>query len=231
MPAAWGLLRRPPSPSASPPVDDERAPLAGEREGSGIATTSYRRLTQALRRAGAVLGPSEDGGGTDGRNREAASAAMRAIGVFRDQVEARINENGTEAPTGNVTDGDSINPPSPGGGTVGTGGGADVGGGTSDVPQGDIQAFARWVEDSMPFVMLLLAVFLYRHMLGIVTFGWLTSILHNANERMRRQTLLKENRSRPALLVLFFVLVGHIGFIAAVQGWDRMTQPPAASQA
>ena len=58
-----------------------------------------------------------------------------------------------------------------------------------DMPRGDIQAAAHWMEDSMPFMMLLLVVFLYRHLLSIIIFFWLTSLLHNANERstcMRR---------------------------------------------
>ena len=39
----------------------------------------------------------------------------------------------------------------------------------------------------MPFAMLLLVVFLYRHLVSILTFFWLTSLLHNGNERMRRE--------------------------------------------
>ena len=54
----------------------------------------------------------------------------------------------------------------------------------------------RWVEDTMPFVTLLLMVFLYKHLLSLLTFFWLTSLLHDANERIRGQSLLKENRSR-----------------------------------
>ena len=51
----------------------------------------------------------------------------------------------------------------------------------------------RWVEDTMPFVTLLLMVFLYKHLLSLLTFFWLTSLLHDANERIRGQSLLKEN--------------------------------------
>lgn len=97
----------------------------------------------------------------------------------------------------------------------------------NDLPTGDIAALARWMEDAMPVLLLLLAVFLYRHLLGIITFGWLTSILHNANERMRRQTLQKENRSRTALIVLYMLLLGHLGFIGALQGWDRLARQPS----
>ena len=58
----------------------------------------------------------------------------------------------------------------------------------------------------------------YRHLLSILTFFWLTSLLHNANERMRRQTLLKENRSRRALASLMALLVAQVCCISLLQG-------------
>ena len=85
------------------------------------------------------------------------------------------------------------------------------------VPRGDIQAAARWVEDAMPFAVLLLCVFLYRHLLSILIFFWLTSLLHNANERMRTQTLLKSNRSRRALFSLAALLIAQISCISLFQ--------------
>ena len=109
------------------------------------------------------------------------------------------------------------------------------------VPRGDIQAAARWVEDASPFVMLLLVVFLYRHLLSILIFFWLTSLLHHANERMRKQTLLKENRSRRALVSVAALLVAQVGCIALLQGEklplqlqlrqavDLSAEPPALS--
>ena len=86
-----------------------------------------------------------------------------------------------------------------------------------DVPRGDITAAARWLEDAMPFLMLLLVVFLYRHLLTILIFFWLTSMLHNSNERMRTQTLLKENRSRRALLTVAAILFALVSAISLLQ--------------
>ena len=74
----------------------------------------------------------------------------------------------------------------------------------------------------MPFAMLLLVVFLYRHLITILTFFWLTSLLHNANERMRRQTLLKDHRSAKALVSLLGLLGATIGCISLVQGHQRL---------
>ena len=48
-------------------------------------------------------------------------------------------------------------------------------------------------------LMMLVMVFLYKHLLSLLTFFWLTSILHHPIERMRRQSLLREQRSRQAL--------------------------------
>ena len=62
----------------------------------------------------------------------------------------------------------------------------------------------------MPFVTLLLMVFLYKHLLSLLTFFWLTSLLHDANERIRGQSLLKENRSRKALLSVSMLLCAQL---------------------
>lgn len=75
----------------------------------------------------------------------------------------------------------------------------------------------------MPFVMLLLLVFLYRHLISILAFFWLTSMLHTANERMRRQAMLRENRSRRALLSVIGLLVAEIGAIFLMQN-ERLLQ-------
>ena len=101
---------------------------------------------------------------------------------------------------------------------------AQGGGGGRQLESTDVQATARWVEDTMPFLILLLVVFLYRHLISILTFFWLTSMLHSANERMRRQTILKENRSRSQLLMVAGILLLEITAILILQGQPLMGQ-------
>lgn len=77
---------------------------------------------------------------------------------------------------------------------------------------------ARWCEDLTPYLVLLLLVFLQRHFVSLLVFCWLTSLLNNANGRMRRQTLLKEKRSRAALAALLLLLSGQLTMIALLEG-------------
>ena len=83
--------------------------------------------------------------------------------------------------------------------------------------RGEVHAAARWLEESMPFIMLLLLTFLYRHLMSILAFFWLTSMLHTANERMRRQTMLRENLSRRALLHVAALLIAETFVIYVIQ--------------
>ena len=209
----------------SPPPDREST-RDDERQGLVASNVEPYQLSTALRRA--ALG--QDEAGVRGQ-REAVSEAFRAFGALREHVERIGDGSGggsADDHAGNGNAGSPTEGPSAGGRGADAAVPADNGGAAlPEMPHGDIQALARWVEDAMPFLMLLLAIFLYRHLLGILAFGWLTSVLHNANDRMRKQTLLKEARSRPALALLFFMLVGHISFITAIQGWDRQTQQPS----
>ena len=87
----------------------------------------------------------------------------------------------------------------------------------SDSPDSQ-SSVTRWIEDTMPFVTLLVMVFLYKHLLSLLTFFWLTSILHHANERMRRQSLLREQRSRQALLGVILLLCCELSCLSLLQG-------------
>ena len=89
------------------------------------------------------------------------------------------------------------------------------------VTHGEISSFARWVEESAPFCLLLLAVFLYRHLISMLILLWLTTLHANANERMRKQTLLKE-KSRSALLHLAGLIFAEIACISLLQNPEML---------
>jgi len=61
-------------------------------------------------------------------------------------------------------------------------------------------SFTRWIEQNIPYLVLLAIVFIYEHWTGILAFAWLTSGLHVANTRMREQIALKEKRVTGVLL-------------------------------
>ena len=47
---------------------------------------------------------------------------------------------------------------------------------------------ARWLSDILPFVGLLLVVFVQRHLIGIVASVWFTTVLHKVNLQIRQES-------------------------------------------
>jgi len=70
-----------------------------------------------------------------------------------------------------------------------------------------LSAVSLWLESNVPYLTLLLLVFLYEHCNSILTFVWLTSGLHFANTRMREQVALREKRSSVVLLGVLAMLL------------------------
>ena len=160
--------------AASPPVDEleERRPLT-EAARSPFALppsdSPWQRARERLRRN---LGLDRNGANVLDQNLLSSIGAAIRAQVSATPMAAGGNEGTAGAPTAADADADAD-------------AAAPLGALPESVPRGDILAAARWVEDAMPFAMLLLVVFLYRHLVSILTFFWLTSLLHNANERMR----------------------------------------------
>ncbi|GBG62211.1 hypothetical protein CBR_g29409 [Chara braunii] len=75
----------------------------------------------------------------------------------------------------------------------------------------DLQQAAKWIEQSLPFTILLLSVFIREHMQGFLVFLWLTAVLVKANDLIRRQTALKGDRRTLYLVAQMFCLSIHIG--------------------
>ena len=205
----FGATSHPPG-SPPPPADDdeELVPLAGGAAGAGggpnESTSRMRRFSMALQRG--------DGMRAFGTLREHVRGAVagdaQALAASQEELATAVAATASTGAAGN---------------TAGAGAGT-----ANDLPTGDIAEVARWMEDAAPSLMLLFAVFLYRHLLGIITFGWLTSVLHGANERMRRQTMVKEHRSRAGLLMLSGLLFALLCFVSVVQAWDRVAHQPSA---
>ena len=86
----------------------------------------------------------------------------------------------------------------------------------------ELQAGARWLEDSLPFVVLLLLVFLQQHIFGIGAFCWLSTVLHNANARIRTQVLLKEQRDSLAVLSLASLLFSQMCMVVMLCGASKL---------
>jgi len=71
----------------------------------------------------------------------------------------------------------------------------------------------RWLEHALPFNILLLVLFLYKHYQGIMVFSFLTTQLFHINEIMKRQVAAREQRSIPTLLLISVLLSGNIASV------------------
>ena len=143
-------------------------------------------------------GPSEDDSTEEGRARQRAAAAPAAAPDLVDQVvpnarNAQAQQQQAAAAAAAL--------------------GAD---------RLELQAGARWLEDSLPFVVLLLLVFLQQHIFGIGAFCWLSTVLHNANARIRTQVLLKEQRDSLAVLSLASLLFSQMCMVVMLCGASKL---------
>ncbi|GFY82519.1 RING/U-box superfamily protein [Actinidia rufa] len=55
----------------------------------------------------------------------------------------------------------------------------------------DIQQAARWIEQVLPFSILLLVVFIRQHLQGFFVTIWIAAVMFKSNEILRKQTALK----------------------------------------
>ncbi|XP_044507291.1 E3 ubiquitin-protein ligase RNFT1-like isoform X2 [Mangifera indica] len=76
----------------------------------------------------------------------------------------------------------------------------------------DIQQFARWFEQVLPFSLLLLVVFIRQHLQGFFITVWITAMIFKSNDILRKQTALKGERKNFVLIVI------SIGFMLHVVG-------------
>ncbi|XP_057987545.1 uncharacterized protein LOC110655986 isoform X2 [Hevea brasiliensis] len=59
----------------------------------------------------------------------------------------------------------------------------------------DIQNFARWIEQILPFSLLLLLVFIRQHLQGFCVAMWIAAVLFKSNDILKKQTALKSSFS------------------------------------
>ncbi|KAM3375972.1 E3 ubiquitin-protein ligase RNFT1 isoform X2 [Capsicum galapagoense] len=87
----------------------------------------------------------------------------------------------------------------------------------------DIQQAARWLEQFLPFTLLLLVVFIRQHLQGFFAVIWITAFMFRSNDILRKQTALKYahlqgERKITVLLGYFLVFMLHI---SGIYWWNR----------
>nr|XP_024364032.1 uncharacterized protein LOC112276696 [Physcomitrium patens] len=82
----------------------------------------------------------------------------------------------------------------------------------------DFQQLARWIEQVLPFTILLLMVFIRQHLQGFFVVFWITAVMFKANDVLRKQTALKNERKPGVLVAVGWGLVVHV---IGVYWWYR----------
>ncbi|KAK1398113.1 RING finger and transmembrane domain-containing protein 2 [Heracleum sosnowskyi] len=69
----------------------------------------------------------------------------------------------------------------------------------------DIQQAARWIEQLLPFSLLLLLVFIRQHLQGFILTIWVAAFMFKSNDILRKQTALKGERRLSTLFGISLV--------------------------
>ncbi|KAJ7959500.1 RING finger and transmembrane domain-containing protein [Quillaja saponaria] len=74
----------------------------------------------------------------------------------------------------------------------------------------DIQQVARWIEQILPFSLLLLVVFIRQHLQGFFGTIWISAIMYKSNDIVRKQTALKGDRNVSVIASYSVAFMLHI---------------------
>lgn len=105
-----------------------------------------------------------------------------------------------------------------GNGDAESGDGAGVNGRDSSYQRYDIQQAARWIEQVLPFSLLLLVVFIRQHLQGFFVTIWIAAVMFKSNDVLRKQTALKGERKVSVLIGISIAFMLHV---AGVYWWYR----------
>ncbi|XAR66059.1 hypothetical protein NMG60_11012111 [Bertholletia excelsa] len=82
----------------------------------------------------------------------------------------------------------------------------------------DLQQVARWVEQVLPFSLLLLVVFIRQHLQGFFIIIWIIAVMFKSNDILRKQTALKGERN---IFILLGISTVFIVQVIGVYWWYR----------
>ncbi|CAL0307781.1 unnamed protein product [Lupinus luteus] len=74
----------------------------------------------------------------------------------------------------------------------------------------DIQQIAKWIEQILPFSLLLFVVFIRQHLQGFFVTIWISAVMFKSNEIVKRQTALKGDRRVSILAGVSVAFMLHV---------------------
>ncbi|KAE9596006.1 hypothetical protein Lal_00030726 [Lupinus albus] len=82
----------------------------------------------------------------------------------------------------------------------------------------DIQQIAKWIEQILPFSLLLFVVFIRQHLQGFFVTIWVSAVMFKSNEIVKRQTALKGDRR---VFILVGISVAFMLHVMCIYWWYR----------
>ncbi|EPS71003.1 hypothetical protein M569_03749, partial [Genlisea aurea] len=82
----------------------------------------------------------------------------------------------------------------------------------------EIQQFARWTEQVLPFLLLLLVVFIRQHLQGFCVTIWVAVFMFKSNDVVQKQTALKGERKMAVLVAIVTLFMVHV---VGIYWWYR----------
>uniref|UniRef100_A0ACD5TJP5 Uncharacterized protein n=1 Tax=Avena sativa TaxID=4498 RepID=A0ACD5TJP5_AVESA len=94
----------------------------------------------------------------------------------------------------------------------GGGSGGATGNGTGDraYQRYDVHHVARWIEQILPFSLLLLVVFIRQHLQGFFVTIWIAAVMFKSNDILKKQTALKGERKVAMLVGITLIFMIHV---------------------
>ncbi|KAF5759362.1 putative transcription factor C2H2 family [Helianthus annuus] len=77
----------------------------------------------------------------------------------------------------------------------------------------DIQNVAQWIEQILPFSLLLLVVLIRQHLQGFFGTIWISAVLFKSNDILQKQTALKGERKFFVLISISVIFMLHVVFV------------------
>ncbi|KAL2479374.1 RING/U-box superfamily protein [Abeliophyllum distichum] len=190
-------------------LEDSTVPPAAN-SGSGGGEVSIRIIGAGEHehdRVGNVLPPSPTVGQLSGQNEVfvqpilRSGSAVSVASALESQVDLRNDRE-----TGGVSQSVSASGDPEAAEGVGGGNSRD----SSSYQRYDIQQAARWIEQVLPFTLLLLVVFIRQHLQGFVVTIWIAAVMFKSNDFLRKQTALKGERKISVLIGIVILFALHV---------------------
>ncbi|XP_020271624.1 RING finger and transmembrane domain-containing protein 2 [Asparagus officinalis] len=195
-----------------------QAPLSALLEYSGILRNPQSSHQETEPLTSAPPAAPSDGevairiiGAGDHESVRAFPGEANSLSPLRSEGEDLARESEREGGDGEVSPLNSSNSASGSGsnlegeGNVGGGNGRD-----SSYQRYDIQQVARWIEQILPFSLLLLVVFIRQHLQGFFATIWIAAVMFKSNDILRKQTALKGERKISFLVGITLIFMIHV---------------------